>query len=320
MTSLAHDATSSKAKNLRDACISATDALFINRNGTRTLQPHELREKCFLPLKLALESRSSKLSLHAVNGLQVNIRVSVVDGVVHVNNTKAIHKAVTTFHFYAEIDEIGKNREVLQHMTKVPIVIRVLVNESEQINEQEVFKVLQVQEEIVEVDNKAVKQIKVTQLVLKLDSANNELIGKRVITKIELKDSAVHKMPQEKDNHKYPDGHLPDNPYSDPSNPKPKPAQLPDHPLEADTSKDGLCSKFHKLPFAARLAIFAVVALIGIGTFTCCLWVFCCKPPASGKKIDLKDFEDKFAYDGEFEAPALEQKVPIEKQKLVIDA
>lgn len=252
--------------------------------------------------------------------LKVNIRVSVVDGVVHVNNTKAIHKAVTTFHFYAEIDEIGKNREVLQHMTRVPIVIRVLVNESEQINEQEVFKVLQVQEEIVEVDNKAVKQIKVTQLVLKLDSANNELISKRVITKIELKDSAVHKMPHEKDNHKYPDGHLPDNPYSDPSNPKPKPAQLPDHPLEADTSKDGLCSKFHKLPFAARLAIFAVVALIGIGTFTCCLWVFCCKPPASGKKIDLKDFEDKFAYDGEFEAPALEQKVPIEKQKLVIDA
>ena len=91
-------------------------------------------------------------------------------------------------------------------MTKVPIVIRVLVNESEQINEQEVFKVLQVQEEIVEVDNKAVKQIKVTQLVLKLDSANNELIGKRVITKIELKDSDVHKMPHEKDNHKYPDG------------------------------------------------------------------------------------------------------------------
>lgn len=250
--------------------------------------------------------------------LKVNIRVSVVDGVVHVNNTKAIHEAVTTFHFYAEIDEIGKNREVLQHMTKVPIVIRVLV--SEQINEQGVFKILRVQEEIVEVYNQVVKQIKVTQLVLKLDSTNNELIGKREVTTIELKDSKVHKMPQEKDNHKYPDGHLPDHPYSDPSSPKPKPAKLPDHPLEADTTKDGLCAKFHKLPFAARLAVFAVVALIGIGTFTCCLWMFCCKPPASGKKIDLKDFEDKFAYDGEFEAPALEQKVPIEKQKLVIDA
>ena len=34
---------------------------------------------------------------------QVNIRVSVIDGVVHINNSKAIHKAVTTFHFYAEI-------------------------------------------------------------------------------------------------------------------------------------------------------------------------------------------------------------------------
>ena len=37
---------------------------------------------------------------------QVNIRVSVVDGVVHVNNSKAIHAAVTTFHFFAEIGKI----------------------------------------------------------------------------------------------------------------------------------------------------------------------------------------------------------------------
>ena len=85
-------------------------------------------------------------------------------------------------------------------------------------------------------------------------------------------------------------------------------------------TKKGFCSKFYKLPFAARVAVFALVAVIGVATFSCCLWVFCCKPPAQGKKIDLKDFEDKFSYDGEFEAPALEQKLPIEKQKLVIDA
>ena len=103
-------------------------------------------------------------------------------------------------------DEIGKNREVLQHMPRVLIVIRVLVNESEQINEQGVFKMLRVQEEIVEVDKQALTQIKVTQLVLKLDSANNELIGKRVVTTIELKDSDVHKIPRDKDNHRYPDG------------------------------------------------------------------------------------------------------------------
>ena len=48
--------------------------------------------------------------------------------------------------------------------------------------------------------------------------------------------------------------------------------------------------------------------------------MFFCKPPAPGKNINLKDFEDKFSYDGEFEAPALEHKVPIEKQKVVIDA
>ena len=48
--------------------------------------------------------------------------------------------------------------------------------------------------------------------------------------------------------------------------------------------------------------------------------MFCCKPPAQGKKLDLKDFEDKFYYDVDLEAPPLENKVPIEKQQLVIDA
>ena len=91
-------------------------------------------------------------------------------------------------------------------MPRVLIVIRVLVNESEQINEQGVFKMLRVQEEIVEVDKQALTQIKVTQLVLKLDSANNELIGKRVVTTIELKDSDLRKIPRDKDNHRYPDG------------------------------------------------------------------------------------------------------------------
>lgn len=107
---------------------------------------------------------------------------------------------------YLFADEIGKNQEVLQHMTRVPIVIRVLVTESQETTNEGIFKVLRVQEEIIEVDNKVVKQIKVTQLVMKLDSANNELIAKREITAIELKDSEIHNTPKEKDTHKYPDG------------------------------------------------------------------------------------------------------------------
>jgi len=103
-------------------------------------------------------------------------------------------------------DEIGKNQEVLQHMTKVPIVIRVLVTESQQTTNDGIFKVLQVQEEIVQVDHQVVRQIKVTQLVMKLDSANDEMIAKREITTIELESSDIHKTPQDKDTHKYPDG------------------------------------------------------------------------------------------------------------------
>ena len=91
-------------------------------------------------------------------------------------------------------------------MTKVPIVIRVLVTESQQTSNDGVFKLLQVQEEIVQVDGQVVRQIKVTQLVMKLDSANNEMIAKREITTIELNTSNIHNMPEDKDTHKYPDG------------------------------------------------------------------------------------------------------------------
>ena len=109
--------------------------------------------------------------------------------------------------FDISADEIGKNREVLQHMTRVPIVIRVLVTESEvPANNGGVFKVLKVEEEIVEVNRKAVQQIKVTQLVMKLDSANNEILAKREVTMIELRDSEIHKRPKESDKHQYPHG------------------------------------------------------------------------------------------------------------------
>ena len=92
-------------------------------------------------------------------------------------------------------------------MAKVPIVIRVLVTESEQpaVNDG-VYKVLRVQEEIIEVNHQAVEQIKVTHLVMKLDSANNELLAKREVTVIELKESEVHKHPKSDDTHSYPDG------------------------------------------------------------------------------------------------------------------
>lgn len=245
--------------------------------------------------------------------LKVNIQVSVKDGIVHVNKTKAIHFQVTAFHFFAEIIEIGKDEEVLKRMTSVPIVIRVLVTESKQTaSNGEVTNMLMVEEEITEIDHKAVEQIDVTQLVISLDSAKNELLSKRQVSVIALKDSEIHKKSPSEDTHKYPDGRLP--------HPKLKQAKLPEKPYKVDKSKEGLCASFYKLPFGTRMAIFAIVAVLGLGTFGLCLYMFCCKSTSQGKKLDLKDFDDKFDYDGEFEAPPLEHKVPIEKQQLVIDA
>lgn len=124
-----------------------------------------------------------------------------------VNKFIIINQELILWLFDIFADEIGKNREVLQHMTRVPIVIRVLVTESEvPANDGGVFKVLKVEEEIIEVDGKDVQQIKVKQFVMKLDSANNELLAKREVTMIELKDSEIHKRPKESDKHQYPHG------------------------------------------------------------------------------------------------------------------
>lgn len=124
-----------------------------------------------------------------------------------VNKFIIINQELILWLFDIFADEIGKNREVLQHMTRVPIVIRVLVTESEvPANDGGVFKVLKVEEEIIRVDGKDVQQIKVKQFVMKLDSANNELLAKRVVTMIELKDSEIHKRPKESDKHQYPHG------------------------------------------------------------------------------------------------------------------
>ena len=103
--------------------------------------------------------------------------------------------------------EIGKDKEVLKRMTSVPIVIRVLVTESTQTaSNGEVTKMLLVEEEITEIDHKAVEQIDVKQLVISLDSAKNELLSKRQVTVIALKDSEIHKKSPSEDTHKYPDG------------------------------------------------------------------------------------------------------------------
>lgn len=63
------------------------------------------------------------------NYCQVNIQVSVIDGIVHVNKSKAIHASVTAFHFFAEIGEtiIQQDFVVLMMLTFTLELIQVFV-------------------------------------------------------------------------------------------------------------------------------------------------------------------------------------------------
>ena len=84
--------------------------------------------------------------------------------------------------------------------------------------------------------------------------------------------------------------------------------------------KKSFCSRFLRLPFGARLAVFIAVAVVGLTIFLGCFYVFCLKKAKKSQKYDLTQFKDSFDPELEDEAPPLEQKKPLDEQKLVISA
>ncbi|KAI1886411.1 hypothetical protein AGOR_G00213740 [Albula goreensis] len=66
---LQKDASGTKHKAIRDACTVARETLQA-QNGSVKILPSQLRERCLLPLKLALESKNTKLAQTALTGMQ----------------------------------------------------------------------------------------------------------------------------------------------------------------------------------------------------------------------------------------------------------
>ncbi|XP_078471542.1 LOW QUALITY PROTEIN: brefeldin A-inhibited guanine nucleotide-exchange protein 3 [Lampetra planeri] len=69
LKSLAKEASGNKHRAVREACCLACDTLDSHTNGT-DIPPHQLREKCLTPFRLALESKNTKLSQYALAGVQ----------------------------------------------------------------------------------------------------------------------------------------------------------------------------------------------------------------------------------------------------------
>ncbi|XP_035987291.1 brefeldin A-inhibited guanine nucleotide-exchange protein 3 isoform X1 [Fundulus heteroclitus] len=66
---LQKDASGHKHKAVRDACACACETLE-SQKGSARMSPSQLRERCLLPLRLALESKSTKLGQTALTGMQ----------------------------------------------------------------------------------------------------------------------------------------------------------------------------------------------------------------------------------------------------------
>uniref|UniRef100_A0A665VL75 ARFGEF family member 3 n=1 Tax=Echeneis naucrates TaxID=173247 RepID=A0A665VL75_ECHNA len=66
---LQKDASGHKHKGIRDACGYACETLE-SQNGSAKISPSLLRERCLLPLQMALESKNTKLGQTALTGMQ----------------------------------------------------------------------------------------------------------------------------------------------------------------------------------------------------------------------------------------------------------
>ncbi|XP_073337421.1 brefeldin A-inhibited guanine nucleotide-exchange protein 3 [Pagrus major] len=66
---LQKDASGHKHKAVRDACVYACETLE-SQNGSAKISPSQLRERCLLPLQMALESKNTKLGQTALTGMQ----------------------------------------------------------------------------------------------------------------------------------------------------------------------------------------------------------------------------------------------------------
>ncbi|KAM4607947.1 LOW QUALITY PROTEIN: brefeldin A-inhibited guanine nucleotide-exchange protein 3 [Polymixia lowei] len=66
---LQKDASGHKHKAIRDACVYACETLEF-QNGSAKTSPSQLRERCLLPLQMALESKNTKLGQTALTGMQ----------------------------------------------------------------------------------------------------------------------------------------------------------------------------------------------------------------------------------------------------------
>ncbi|KAM7385212.1 hypothetical protein PAMP_001306 [Pampus punctatissimus] len=66
---LQKDASGHKHKAIRDACVYACETL-ASQNGSAKISTSQLRERCLLPLQMALESKNTKLAQTALSGMQ----------------------------------------------------------------------------------------------------------------------------------------------------------------------------------------------------------------------------------------------------------
>lgn len=226
--------------------------------------------------------------------LQVNFKVTIEKDIVKVNGKLTELDVLTSYELDVEI--VGP----LKILRTATVTVNVLVMRQEFDNGYKFF----LEEQVTFVEGKKVDQIDIKSLTIHMHKNGKEY--DRTTEMISFEQSHMKDKNVQKICHKGDDA------------PKMNEPELPDERGLRNPGlhrKKSFCTKFHKLPFAARIGILVSVIFVLIASVLCCA-CFCCRKPKN--VYDMSTIEEKPDFDLEIEAEPLPEKLAFDDKQVLL--
>ena len=266
-------------------------AIFAQENGLQSGRKHS-EEKLSVAVKIIEEEYDE-------NGPRfteviVKLNVTIAEDAVIVNGKLTELDVVTKYELDAEIVYSEKD------IRFSPVEVHVMVMRKQMENGHQFL----IEEQVQLIEGKRVEQVDVQVLTIHLDVNGKEF--KRTVEMISFEESRIKNSEVERFCGK---GDFKPRKLSDP--------EIPDEKNHHKHHGKGLCSRFHKLPFGARVAILVGLVFVVIASIMCCA-TCCCRKSKKAYEISKgDDFKSEFEMDDE-EAEPLPEKLAFDDKDVLI--
>ena len=271
-------------------------AIFAHENDLQSGTKHS-EEKLSVAVKI-IEEEYGKNGPRFTEVI-VKLNVTIAEDVVKVNGKLTELDVVTKYELDAEIVYSEKD------IRFSPVEVHVMVMRKQLKNGHQFL----IEEQVQLIEGKRVEQVDVQVLTIHLDVNGKEF--KRTVEMISFEESRIKNSEVER--------------FCGKGDSKPRKWREPEIPDEKGWGNNrhkhhgkGLCSRFHKLPFGARVAILVGLVFVVLASIMCCA-TCCCRKSKKAYKISKgDDFKSEFEIDDEEEAEPLPEKLAFDDKDVLI--